>query len=222
MSMKKHVYQPQVGSDIYLTDDYLGIGRFLSYREQVMSVLELAKAEPIDTIAEIGIGNVVTSSLLRNFGFRPVTIDFDPKLNPDIVCSVTELRRKVKKQFDVVLCYEVLEHLKFSDFKNALQNISAITRRYLIMSLPYAGLTFKVHLYLSKYGERQLNIIKRIPLFWKSHVVTSEHYWEPGKKGFSRRRVRRNIARYFEIQKEWLSPYNYSQIFYLCKKKLAV
>ncbi|KPL19325.1 MAG: hypothetical protein AMJ92_03950 [candidate division Zixibacteria bacterium SM23_81] len=212
------MYKPRVDSGIYFTDAYLGISRFLTYREQLMSVLELARAEPINTIAEIGIGNVVTSSLLRNFGFYPVTIDYNPKLNPDIVCSVTELRRKVKQQFDLVLCYEVLEHLKFSDFGNALQNIAAITRSYLIMSLPYAGLTFKVHLYLSKYGERQLNIIKRLPLFWKSHVVTGGHYWEPGKRGFSKRRIRRNITRYFDIQKEWLYAYNNSQIFYLCKK----
>ena len=220
--MKKHIYKPQVDSSIYLTDDYLGIGRFLSSHQQLTSVLKLAGGESIDTIAEIGIGNVFTSALLRNFGFNLTTIDFDPNLNPNIVCSVTELPRKVKQQFDLVLCFEVLEHLRFNDFSTALQNIAAITRSYLIMSLPYAGLTFKIHLYLSKYGERQLNIIKRTPLFWKSHVFNGGHYWEPGKKGFSRRRVRRNISPYFHIQREWLHPYNYSQVFYLCKKKTVV
>jgi hypothetical protein len=209
-------YDPQIDANRYFQDEYLGISRFLSYREQIVSVVDL---KGVTTIGEIGKGNGLTSSILKQFGYDVTTIDFDPNVMPDVECSVLELKRAVTKKFNAVLCFEVLEHLQFDDFENALENLGFISDRYLILSLPYVGITIKAHLYVAKYGEREIEFTKRVPLFWKSHVFNGQHYWEVGKKGFSRDRIRRIIANHFDIKKEWLHPYNHAQLFFLCQKK---
>ncbi len=209
-------YNLQVDAAKYLNENYLGAARFLGYHEQLMSVFKL---KDVKTIAEIGPGNGVTTALLRHFGYEVQTIDFDYRLSPDIECSILQLQERVHQTFDVVLCFEVLEHLEFEDFEAALQNLNAITNQYLILSLPYVGYTIKFLAYLSRLGERKIEFIKRIPPFWKTHVFNGEHYWEIGKKGYSRRKIREVLSRHFQIHKEWLFTYNHSQLFYQCQKK---
>ncbi len=38
--------------------------------------------------------------------------------------------------FDVVACYEVLEHLSFKYFPDALRILSSVSRSFIIISLP--------------------------------------------------------------------------------------
>jgi len=49
-------------------------------------------------------------------------LDIDKRLNPDFVGSVLELPF-VDKSFEVIACYEVLEHLLYRDFPKDLREI---------------------------------------------------------------------------------------------------
>lgn len=207
-------YSVQVESNIYRNDNYLSESRFLSFREQIVKTIQISD---IETIIEIGKGNGFTSAVLKNFGYKVITVDFDPELKPDIVCSVLEIKKNIHEKYDLVQCFEVLEHLKFEDFPKALENLKSIAKRYILISLPYVGISFKFSFYISKLDEKKLEFLFRLPLFWKKHKFNGHHYWEPGKVNFSKKRVRRELSKHLKIKEEWLFPYNKSQVFYLCE-----
>ena len=169
-------YQVQVEAGTYQDKLYSTPERFLSYYEQFKSVTSLNN---VDKIAEIGKGSGVTSSLLRNAGHDVTTIDHDKSLNPDVQCSILDLREKITTKFDAVCCFEVMEHLEYKEFAACLDNLASISKKYVIISLPYAGFTFKLHVMLQKYGIRQFQWVFRVPTFWEKHRFNGEHDWCP-------------------------------------------
>lgn len=55
-------------------------------------------------------------------GLNVMTADIDPSLDPDFICSVTDLSKTFKpNSFDCILCAEVLEHIPFEYFEIALE-----------------------------------------------------------------------------------------------------
>ena len=91
-----------------------------------------------NNILEIGKGNGSVSSYLKNNGFDVTTVDFDPVLKPDIICSIIELSKYLPdKSFDT-RCLEVLEHLEFKDFARSLIGIEEVCKNYLSALLPQA------------------------------------------------------------------------------------
>jgi len=207
-------YSVQVDKELYLNSDYMSVARFLSYREQVLSVMAV---NGVNSVLEIGKGNGITSSLLRNFEKKIKTLDFDADLNPDIIGSILDTKSISNEKYDAVLCFQVLEHLEYKNFSLALKNMKKMSSKYVFISLPYAGYGVRLQAYLSRCGERSLSFVFRVPMFWKKHVFNGEHYWEPGKRYFSRRTIRTEISKCFKIESEWLLPYNKSQIFYRCR-----
>jgi len=207
--------KPQVNKEIYRSKDYMSVGRFMSYHHQIKILMSLPEC---DSFCEIGKGNGITSALMQNFAYNITCVDFDADLKPDIVCSIFELD-KIDKKFDVVAAFEVLEHLPFDKFDEALENMALISNKYIVLSLPYSGITLKIELYLSKYGERFMRFIKRIPLCWKKHHFDGQHYWELGKKGFSVKRIKSVLKKHFILQSVQFFGYNHSQIFFICEKK---
>lgn len=214
--MNDNCYKVQIDPCIYRSKDYMSEGRWLAFREQVVTITNI---EGTKTVAEIGKGNGIVSNILSTLDYDVTTIDFDEALKPDIVCSVLDLKEKVSRGFDVVLCAEVLEHLKFEDFEEALRNLATIAKHYVVLSLPYVGYTAKFVLYASKYGERKLEFVKRIPMFWAKHVFRGGHYWEVGKRGFSLNKAQKIIEMVFIVKRRWLLPYNHSQVFFLLEAK---
>ena len=212
------IYTKQVSSMIYTSSKYLTISRFIAYLEQIKAIM--AKGAHLD-IAEIGKGNGFVSAILREQGYNVVTIDFDDSLKPDILSSIFDLSENVKQKFDIVGCFEVLEHIRFEEFEKALVNIKSITKPNgtVLISVPYVGYTFRLQLYLSKYGERQLPLVFRLPMFWKEHKFNGQHYWEAGKKGYSIRRIEKLLNKHYSVISKWKHPYNKSQIFFDCKVK---
>jgi Methyltransferase domain len=211
-------YPPQIDSDIYFSRHYLSPERFVGFSEQVNAVVDSANdsdnGRAIETIAEIGKGSGVTAAILREFGFDLSTIDFDPAVKPDIVASILDLESEINRQFDAVLCFEVLEHIRFEDVPQALQNLKAITGKKLFISLPYAGVTFKWQMLMAKYRSISLTLSKRIPMFWARHRFNGEHYWEPGKRGFSLGKIEQLFRENFKIKKRWFHPDNEVHVFY--------
>jgi 2-polyprenyl-3-methyl-5-hydroxy-6-metoxy-1,4-benzoquinol methylase len=100
--------KPQVKSNHYFNKSYDSKERFISYWHQVNEIVRL---EP-DSVLEIGIGNGFVSKYLKEREVNITTLDFDPNLNPDKVGSVLDIPFE-DIFFEVVACYEVLEHLPF-------------------------------------------------------------------------------------------------------------
>ncbi len=124
----------QVQPERYHKRSYDSRVRFASYWHQIDEILSLGE----QSILEIGVGNGFVNQYLRRMGRQVVTVDIDLSLAPNIVGSVSRLPF-LGNSFPVINVCEVLEHLPYSDFVNALEEINRVTRQYVVLSV-YNGL----------------------------------------------------------------------------------
>ncbi len=202
--------------------DYDDMFRFISYFHQI----DLLKQLDVKKVLEIGVGNFTVSNYLRQHGYDLTTCDYDKTLNPDYVADVRKLPFK-DASYDVVLCYEVLEHIPFPDMAKALSEVSRVSRKYAIISIPYPSLHFAFFVqfpFIHRIFKRPyLNFSINIPEFFKKIDIekNKQHYWEIGTKGYPISRVKKVISQQFCIRKEFrsdLQPYHY---FFILEKKQA-
>lgn len=172
---------PQIEKLQYFGLSYLTPARFASYGYQLSEIIAL---EP-ENVLEIGIGNGLIGFLLRKGGWELTTLDSDESLSPDIAASVTNIPLK-DDSFDIIACFEVLEHLPFAYFRIALKEIKRVSRRYAIISLP--DCKHCIRLRLPKIGRRRF--LLEWPLFRSpKHIFNGEHYWEINKQGYPLRAI---------------------------------
>lgn len=174
-------YAPQVDRSHYEQGSYRGKDRWLSYFYQ----LALVRSARPHNVLEIGVGEGVVADTLKKEGISVTTCDIAPDLRPDVVGSIVSLPFK-DDEFDLVLAAEVLEHIRFEDVSQALREIRRVSKKHAVVALPHAGYTFALEFKLPLLP--RLSFLAKLPFFWKKHIFNGEHYWEPGKKGFSVRR----------------------------------
>lgn len=116
----KH-YQKQVENTRYEFSKYVSKKRWLSYWYQLDEVLRLKP----ENVLEIGVGAGILKALLTHFGVKVTTVDIDPDLKPNHVAPVLDLPFD-DKSFDVVVCFQVLEHIHYEDFIKALYEIQRV------------------------------------------------------------------------------------------------
>ncbi len=151
-------------------DGYDDNSRLRSYERQISEVSDLG----YQRILEIGVGSGYVSRKLKDKGFDVVTLDFDFNLRPCIVGDARVLPFK-DNFFDVVLCAEVLEHVRFSESVAALREIYRVADKYVVLTLPQSWYPYWYKL-----------LFLRKTLFGKP---IGEHYWEIGWVGFSLEKV---------------------------------
>lgn len=166
----------------------------------------------------IGVGKGLEPAVLRWAGYEVVTADFDPQLRPDHVLSVDDLSTFADQSFDVAIASHVLEHLPWSRFERCLAELARVARHSLIY-LPLAG---------GVWGMRWFSSAPVMDVSWALNLANplraidgesavlmeGQHYWEIGRPGFSLSRVRKTIARYFDVNKayrneQWPLSYNF-------------
>lgn len=203
---------PQVPEEHYF-EGYDTKERWISYWYQIKEVLRTGGKK----VLEIGIGNRTVSNYLKERRLKITTVDIDPNLNPDYVCSVTELTKFLNSNsFDVILCAEVLEHLPFRDFKKSLKELYQVSKKWVVLSLPYAGPSFSLSLKLPRMNKKSLKL--KIPLNIR-HKFGGQHYWEIGKKGYPLKKIVRILGQSFEVVRIYLPPENMVHEFFVLKKK---
>lgn len=166
-----------VDPEHYSKRKYNTKARFISYWYQVDEIL---KKEP-ESILEIGTGNGIVRQCLGNAGISVTSLDIDLRLNPDVVGTVTTLPF-VDNAFDLVACYEVLEHLPYAEFPKALETIRHVSRKHVIISIPESTRSHRFAIQMPGIG--RLGFLLRIPWWLPSHKLSSEHCWEIGRKGY--------------------------------------
>lgn len=202
----------QVQEGHYTSREYASEKRFMSFWHQ----LDEARTLDPGNVLEIGMGNGFFSSMLRKEGKDVVTLDFDRRLSPDVVGTVMDMPFS-DDSFDVVACFQVLEHLPYEYFASALAEIFRVARRGALISLPddtpYVQLHFES--WFGNIGPRLFTI----PGFRRVHEFDGEHYWEIGKKEYPLERISRDMAKAgFKMTRTYRAQgHTYHRFFVLSK-----
>lgn len=193
---------------------------WMSYWYQIDEVLKTHGRR----ILVVGIGNKTVSNYLRTLSkylkhrkLEVTTADIDENLHPDHICDITNLTKCFDRgSFDTILCAEVLEHLPFEKFARSLRELREVTDEWVILSLPYAGHEF--HFSIKLPGISEKHVVLKLPL-GERHEFDGWHYWEIGKKGYSREKVLKLIERDFDVVRSYFPPENMYNLFFVLRKK---
>jgi len=206
--------KPQVELNYYFNESYDSKSRFISYWHQIYEIVKLRPKR----VLEIGIGNGFISKYLKERKVNVLTLDIDKKLNPDIVGSVLDVPFP-DNSFEVVACYEVLEHLQYENFYKALSEIFRVSKSYAILSLPDVSRVYHLYLQIPKVGVfKRLISLPRLknPI----HKFDGEHYWEIGKEEYPLSKFVNDIQRVgFKIEKTYRIFENPYHRFFVLKKE---
>lgn len=199
----------------YYYKNYDDVMRFISYFCQIDSTIRFHPK----TILEVGIGNKTVCNYLRQFGYDVIACDLNKTLGPDEIADIRNLPFGDNK-FDVVLACQVLEHIPFGDVPIALSELRRVSKKIVIISIPcsYFWAEFILNINVP-FFYKQIHTSLSIPFFIREFKKNDEHYWEMGRKNYSKRKIRKLLNKYFTIKKEFrpiLNPYHY---FFVLEKR---
>jgi ubiquinone/menaquinone biosynthesis C-methylase UbiE len=187
------------------------VSNFVSYYYQTKEVI-FTKPK---NILEIGVGNKLLSSHLKNGGYNIKTLDINKNFNPDFVGDIRNLPFK-DNSFDTICAFEVLEHIPFKDLDKIISELRRVSKKYVVLSLPIKKnifvITFQI---LSK----KMSFLFKIPFIFNYRCKKCpSHYWEIGL-GASLKEIKEKFSSQFYIVKDYrvkMNPYHY---FFILKKK---
>jgi len=146
------------------------------------------------------------------------SMDINAELKPNHIGSVLDMPFSDKK-YDIVVCFQVLEHLPYENFEKALSELFRVAKRSVIISLPNARKILPLNI---------PKICKMKLVNWpfsrtKKHNLNnrSGHYWEINKKGYAINKIKEKIMetcrKYdYKLEKDyrvWENPYHHFFIF---------
>jgi SAM-dependent methyltransferase len=195
---------------------YLNLERMSSYVLQYNMVLDAIEAQrPGDArILEIGGSNNILRAMLTHYfessgiSARITTCDSDADSRPDCVADVRSLSFE-DEAFDITACFQVLEHLPFSDFPAALREIRRVTRHHVLISLPHVSLYLSGTLKIPRRQAHPRFLPLGDPRFLRLAASGSYagHQWEIGYRGFGIRKIREiMLDSGLEIAREFRYP----------------
>ena len=195
----------------YFSEEYSDSRRWMSYWCQIKEVLAFKP----QAVLVVGKGDGLVSEYLKLKSIKVITLDIDEDLKPDVAASVVKMPFN-DREFDAVLCAQVLEHLPYEDFNKALLEIYRVNRSGAVISLPHFGPAIRFLLKIPFLPE--LKFIIKLPYLQK-HQFKGEHYWEIGKRGYPLRKIKAEIKKSgFLLAKDYISFENPLHHFFILKK----
>lgn len=217
MTETKNDFNIQVSDTHYAAQKYDTLERFISYHYQIMSVLRLAPK----TVLEIGIGNKLVATYLKHEGVDVTTVDFDERLKPDIVADVRKMPVP-DRSYDLVMACQILEHIPFETFEDALTELRRVTKRYAVVSLPrrssYFEFVLKFPFIRTLLKRNFVDIAINWPLRFGGFETSGQHYFEIGRAPYTRRTIEARIKRHFRIIDSFSPVLNQYHIFYILER----
>lgn len=196
-----------------LNYNYDKLDNFISYYNQ----MNLIRKHNKGTILEIGCGNSTLKNYLLNHKINIKTLDHNKKLKPDYVGDIRKLPFK-KDSFDTIVIFEVLEHLPFEELNKVLKELCRVCKDKVIISIPYVSINISGEVKLIPKTKPLRFNIKLCEGFFKEHIFDGEHYWEMGKKGYSKEKVEKVLKKHFNMIEEYNDNLNTYHYFYILKK----
>ena len=195
----------------------LHFSQWNSWYCQVKTIMDLNPKR----VLEIGVGDGTVRDYLIKKGIEVKTLDFDEKLCPDFIGDIRNTT--LGEKFDVVNACEVLEHIPYEDFEETLINIKRMTNKNVLISLPepqiYSLLFWKFRGMKRLLGIGSISFSLKFNKMFFKNKFDGQHFWNVGQRGTSLRRIKKDISRYFKINKIFRNPINPTHIFFLLEVK---
>lgn len=191
---------------------YVNKNRFISCYYQLRYIYDINPKN----ILEIGVGCDLLKKFLRD-AISYKTLDCNKLLKPDIVGDVLKLPLK-DNTFGLVVCFQTLEHLPFSEFERALKEIARVSRKDVLISLPYSSTSLYLEAKLPFLKDKILRLGVRIPHFFRKHSFDGQHYWEVGKKGYSIKTIKKSLEKFFNVKEAFNPTDNTYHLFFRLEK----
>jgi glycosyltransferase involved in cell wall biosynthesis len=207
--------QPQVSKEHYRLEKYVTHERWQSYFNQVREVLRYNPK----TVLIIGPGDGIVVNILKGYGLEVETVDIESENNPNYLASVEDLAsgQMPDKEYDAIVCCQVLEHLPYDKFLKCLESIKAYSKGVVIVSLPEKSLRVSLSLKLPRFVPVFSNVV--IPFLWKKHRFDGEHYWELNSAGFSVKKVAADMSKVFSLRKFYRLKTNPYHFFFILENR---
>ena len=188
----------QVDKSHYDFMRYVDVPRFISFYHQLRYVYQIGPG----SMLEVGCGNNFLRKVLAG-EISYTSVDLDPDLNPDIVAALPKLPI-ASASFDLVVCFQVLEHLPFELFEESIRELCRVSRGPVVISLPYARFKFQIAINVPRLKWRRIAIT--LPHRHRVHHFNGEHHWVIGTRHFPLRRITDAMKRHCDLV-ETFSPF---------------
>ncbi|AFZ56432.1 methyltransferase domain-containing protein [Anabaena cylindrica FACHB-243] len=196
--------------------EYFSKNRFISYYNQLRLLFSLGKQ--VKNVLEIGIFNSLFTDILKRNDYNVTTADVDPRLNPDIILDLTQDFTLPQDTFDVIILFQVLEHLPYEQSELALQKLAVATKKFLLISIPYNTEYLALQVKPS-FLNRPRHLFINVPKFWTKIPLCNQHYWEIGLKGYPKQRFLNSVAKAgLTVKREFIDPSNPYHYFLILQK----
>lgn len=130
-----------------------------------------------ESLLEIGVGTGLLSDLLKKRGWNVWTLDIDSEKHPDYCGSALDFDYCAIGA-DVVLAFEIFEHIPYSTFEKTIKKISESAVKRLYFSLPWNERTLiNFSLKLPKLQRIEWSFAVGI-----GSISTESHFWELARK----------------------------------------
>lgn len=206
--------QTQVDQSHYKGLQYDTPERWSSYHYQIVRILSGAPS----SVLEIGVGSGVLRHYLKEVaGIQYSSVDLDQALQPTYCGDLLKLDSFVpESRFDCVCAFQVLEHLPFEMFDQAVEQMRRAAQRRVVISLPNNGFPIEVAFRFLRQPWHA-GFFAKIPRF-KKFQFDGQHYWELGVAGHPRGRILAALNRQFKRVNATVCPGNSYHVFFECEK----
>lgn len=226
MKKKEYIY-----SD-YTYNSKNPIARF-AHRNRLSIASRITAAHKFDSILDYGAGdchflsNLQVNSNTKMYAYEPVM-----KVNPPShIQLLTNLDDLIDQKYDIITCFEVLEHFNIEEQKNMLQTFSEMMKpdSIVIISVPieigFPSLIKNIRRMV--IGDDNKHLFKNtIKCFLGLPVPERQNYqgYHPSHIGFNHNDLEKLFHTNFSVEKKQFSPFGRlpvflnSQVFYTLKK----
>jgi SAM-dependent methyltransferase len=178
--------QKQVDANHYNFANYISKERWISFYHQLDEIISMNPGK----ILEIGVGSGLLRTIIKDLlHYDYESMDIDEELSPDYIGSILEMPFS-DKQYDVIGCFQVLEHLPFENLEKAFSELFRVAKNAVIISLPNARRILRVN--IPKIC--RMKMFNRPFSRLQEHNFDGEHYWEINKKGYEIDEIKKKMT----------------------------
>jgi SAM-dependent methyltransferase len=206
--------EAQVEASHYEFSGYMNKRRWASFWHQIDEILKRAPR----SVLEIGKGTGLLGAVLRKYDIEYESVDSNADLSPDIVASVTSMPLE-DRSYDLVACFQILEHLPYTEFPAAISEVARVASKDVILSLPDARVLWPWSIYLPSVGRLNIQIPKPM-IRPRKHEFDGQHYWEINKAEYPLERVAQDMHdNGLDVRETYRVPEHPYHRYFICRVK---